>query len=181
MRGDRRDRDRRDDGDPQAADDRGNGERELDAHEHLRARQSHPARRFDHVVGGAAEAGDDVREEHHERVADERDLDRRPRDARERDEQLEEREARDRVDERRQGAERLLEAPEAVREQCERKRDREADHDRDHRQLDVLPERRAERVAPVLLHPAPAERVVAGDARVAVAEVRDDGAVVAVH
>ena len=70
----------------------------------------------------------------------------------------------------------MLESAVPVREQRERERDRESDRDRDRRQLDVLDEGRLQRVAPVTLHPVPAERVVAGNARAALAEVRDDGA-----
>ena len=55
-------------------------------------------------------------------------------------------------------------------------RDHEADHDRDHGELQVLEERGLERVAPVVLHPAPAERVVLGLAGGARAEVGDDRA-----
>ena len=76
-RGDRRDRDRRDDGDAQAADDRRHGERQLDAPQDLPARQPHPARRLEHLVRRAAQPRDDVREQDDERVGDERDLDRR--------------------------------------------------------------------------------------------------------
>src|SRR5581483_370556 len=118
----------------------------------------------------------DVREEDHERVRDERDLDRGPGDARERHEDLEEREARDRVEERRDDADRVLRAAEPVGEQREREREREADPDGDRRQLDVLHERRPERVAPVPPHPVPAERVVAADACASLAEGRDDRA-----
>ena len=43
----------------------------------LPAVEAHPARRLEHLGRRGAEPGDDVREEDHERVADERDLDRR--------------------------------------------------------------------------------------------------------
>ena len=76
-RGDRRDRDRRDDGDPQAADDRRHGQRQLDPQQHLPPRQPHPAGGLEHLGRRRAQPGDDVREEDHERVGDERDLDRR--------------------------------------------------------------------------------------------------------
>ena len=76
----------------------------------------------------------------------------------ERDQELEEREARDRVEQRGDDADRLLEPPEAVREEREREREHEADADRDQRQLDVLDERAAERVAPVLAAPSPSRR-----------------------
>src|SRR5262249_58641154 len=70
----------------------------------------------------------------------------------------------------------LLEQPEAVREQAERERDREADRDGDEHQLEMLDEGGAERIAPVRPHPVPAEDVIAGDARAALAERRNDGA-----
>src|SRR3954451_5476622 len=173
---DRRDRDGRDDRDAQAADDRGHGERQLDAREDLPAREPHPARSLEHVVRDALQARQDVREEDDQRVRDERDLDRGPAQSRERDEQLEERDARDRVEERGDDAERLLELAVAVREECERERDREADHDGERGQLEMLHQRRLQCVAPVVLHPVPAERVVARHAGASLPEVRDDGA-----
>ena len=88
-RGDRRDRDRRDDRDPEAADDRRQRERQLDARQHLAASKAHPARGLEHLGRRRAEAGDDVRVEDHERVADERDHDRRRGEAGEGDEDLE--------------------------------------------------------------------------------------------
>ena len=163
-RRDRRDRDRRHDRDAQAADDQRHGERQLDARQDLPLRQSHAARCLEHVGRRALEAGEDVGEEDHERVRDERDLDRGRRDARERDEDLEEREARDRVEERRDDPDRLLDVADAVCDQRQHEGNREPDRDRDRRQLEVLDERRPERVVPVLADPVGAERVVTLDA-----------------
>ena len=101
-RGDRRDRDRRDDGDAQAADDRRHRERQLDARQDLAPRQAHAARRLEHVGRRA-------------RAARRRCSGRGSRACSatsaistvvvvmpgERDEELEEREARDRVEQRR--------------------------------------------------------------------------------
>ena len=106
-RGDRRERDRRDDGHADPRDDRGQRERQLDAPQRLRRRQAHPACSFEHLGRGRAEADEDVAEEDQQRVADERHLDRRHGQARDRHEQLEEREARDRVDHRRGDRERV--------------------------------------------------------------------------
>src|SRR5579862_1169355 len=175
-RRDRPDRDRGDDGDAKPTDDRRHRERQLDAEQDLAPGQAHAARRLDHLGGRAPQPGHEVREQDDQRVRDKRDLDCGPRDACERHQELEERNARDGVEEGREHAEGLLEPREAVREQSKGEREPKADADRDRSELDVLDQRRAERVVPVVPHPAPAEDVVARDARVGVPEVRDDRA-----
>src|SRR5205814_3991199 len=85
----------------------------------------------------------------------------------------------DRVEDPGEGAERALEPAVPVGEEGARQGDREADAYCDQGQHDVLHERWAERVAPVLLHPVPAERVVVADAVAAAPEVRDHGAAAA--
>ena len=105
---------------------------------------------------------EDVPVEDQQRVADERDLDRRHRQPAERDEQLEEREARDRVEEVGEEADRLVGPPVPVGDQRRGEREHEADRDRDHGQLDVLEQRRLKRVGPVVGDPAGAEGVVLG-------------------
>ena len=55
----------------------GTRERQLDPRQDLAPREAHPARRLEHLGRRRAEPGEDVREQDHERVGDERDLDRR--------------------------------------------------------------------------------------------------------
>ena len=169
----RGERDRRDDGDPQAGDDRRHRERQLHAPERLSRSQAHAARSLEHFGRRGAEAGEGVTEEDQQRVADEGDLDGSDREAGERDEQLEERQTRNRVDHRRGDGERPLGEAEPVREQRRGQRDGEADPDRDQRQLDVLDEPRLQDGAPVVAHPVGAEEAVLGDARARLAEIRD--------
>src|SRR5205823_6619471 len=72
---------------------------------------------------------------------------------------------------------RMVEAAIPVCEERSREGDREADRDGDAGELQVLEKSRLERVAPVVLHPAPAERVVLGLALRPRSEVRYDGGV----
>src|SRR5918999_5064367 len=173
-RADGRERDR---GHGRDADPRQHGrqrQRQLHAHERLRARQTHPARRLEHVRGHAAQAAEDVPEQDQERVADQRDLDRRHRQPGEGHEQLEEREARDRVEQGEAERERRLEPPDPVHDERCGERDREPETDGDQRQLHVLDEPRLQRVVPVLPCPVPAEGPVLAHALRALPEVRDD-------
>ena len=91
-------------------------------------------------------------------------------------EELEEREARDRVEQRR---ERRRSAARAGRNRCASSASGNAIAKPITTAISVSSmcwtSAGCERVAPVLAHPAPAEGVVAGDARAALAEVRDDG------
>src|SRR5437879_5386906 len=94
---DRRERDRGDDRDAEPGDDRGKRERELHAHERLRARHAHPFGRVEHLLGDFAKTREGVAEEDQQGVRHERDLGRVEVRADGRDEQLEQRERRDRV------------------------------------------------------------------------------------
>ena len=163
-RGDRREADRRDGRDPHAGEDGRQRERDLDAHQRLGRRQPHAAGGLEHVRRNCPQALERVAEEDQERVADERDLDRRHGQAGDRHEQLEEREAGNGVEERGDEAERPLEPALPVGEQGRGERDREADADREQRQADVLEERGLEGVVPVVAHPVGAEEPVLDDA-----------------
>jgi hypothetical protein len=110
-----------------------------------------------------------------ERVGDERDLDRRDGQPGDRHQQLEQGDARDRVEHVGERAERRVEQPPAEADEREQEGDREADADRDQRQLDVLDERRLEDVPQCSRTHSGAEPAVVAYARAPVAEVRDHG------
>src|SRR5581483_8639741 len=161
------------DRDAQAGDDRRQRERQLDPPEDVAPAQPQAARRLEHLLGHRAEAGEDVPEEDEQRVADERDLDRRHRQPRHRHEQLEEREARDRVQEGADEADRRLQDAVPARGDGGGEGDGEPDGDGDRGQLHVLDERRLQDAPPVVSHPLGAEEVVVRDARARPPEARD--------
>ena len=116
----------------------GSGERQLDAESVCSRVRPMPRAASEHLGRDAAKALEDVPVEDQQRVADERDLDRRHGQAGERDEQLEEREARDRVEEVGEEPDRRVEPAVAVRDERGGERDHEADRDGDRGQLQVL-------------------------------------------